>query len=122
LKIRTFSLFLNFKREECGASSSEVTLDSGDITIEATRGLFAGNVPIDCKAEEFVATFRRFGTVECHELLIFKATGKLHGFGFILFADHVSVKQAMEHTISLESNHEAFDLLHEGKCPRAVTL
>jgi RNA recognition motif-containing protein len=74
----------------------KLNVDSSDISEERTRGLFAGNVPFDCKVEEFVETFKRFGTVESYELPIFKQTGKLHGFGFILFSDFISVKKAME--------------------------
>lgn len=75
-------------------ATSKPTLDTANY--QETRAIFAGNVPFDCTISEFKSTFARFGPIEATELPSYRSTGKLQGFGFVLFRRRESAKQVLE--------------------------
>lgn len=60
------------------------------------KSVFVGNLRFDIRDDDLTNHFMKVGPVEFVRLVRDKATGLGKGFGFVKFADRISVKKALE--------------------------
>ena len=58
--------------------------------------IYAGNLSYNVRNEDIRAAFAQFGTVDSADVIMYRATGRSKGFGFVEIGDATEAKAAIE--------------------------
>jgi RNA recognition motif-containing protein len=77
--------------------------------------IYVGNLPSSATVEQLHTLFSAYGHVEAIELMADRATGHLHGFGFVALASGATTAIAAFHGTVLEGSRLAVRLPRVGR-------